>query len=41
VQEDQPENPIRSTGSLEKEQQEDKYRQPGDKFSEDTDKISS
>ncbi len=41
MQEDQPENPVRSTGSLDKEQQEDKYRQPGDKFAEDADKISS
>lgn len=40
-QEDQPLNPVRSTGSLTKAQQEDKYRQPGDEFNEDTDKISS
>ena len=40
-QEDQPKNPIRSNGSLNQEEQEDKYRQPGDKFSEDADKISS
>ena len=40
-QEDQPENPVRSNGSLKQEDQEDKYRQPGDKFSEDADKISS
>lgn len=39
--EDQPKNPVRSSGSLDKEQQEDKYRQPGDKFAEDADKISS
>lgn len=41
IQEDQPKNPVRGTGSLAKDQQEDKYRQPGDKFAEDTDKISS
>ena len=41
LQEDQPGNPVRSTGSLDKEQQEDKYRQPGDKFREDNDKMSS
>jgi len=41
VEEDQPKNPVRSTGSLDKVQQEDKYRQPGDKFAEDADKISS
>lgn len=41
MQEDQPENPVRSTGSMDENQQEDKYRQPGDKFEEDTDKISS
>ena len=41
MQEDQPNNPVRSTGSLDPEQQEDKYRQPGDKFTEDADKISS
>lgn len=41
LQEDQPKNPVRSTGSLDPVQQEDKYRQPGDKFSEDADKISS
>ncbi|HKH63668.1 MAG TPA: hypothetical protein VKA49_22680 [Flavitalea sp.] len=40
-QEDQPKNPVRSSGSLNQEDQEDKYRQPGDKFSEDADKISS
>jgi len=39
--EDQPNNPVRSTGSLDEKQQEDKYRQPGDKFAEDADKISS
>ena len=33
-QEDQPKNPVRSTGSLAKDQ-------PGDEFTEDTDKISS
>jgi len=41
MQEDQPKNPVRSTGSLSEDQQEDKHRQPGDKFPEDTDKISS
>jgi hypothetical protein len=41
LEEDQPKNPVRSTGSLAKDQQENKYRQPGDKFPEDTDKISS
>lgn len=41
LQEDQPKNPVRSTGSLDPVQQEDKYRQPGDKFAEDADKISS
>ncbi|MBC7826782.1 MAG: hypothetical protein H7122_03475 [Chitinophagaceae bacterium] len=40
-QEDQPNNPVRSTGSLARDQQENKYRQPGDEFNEDTDKISS
>lgn len=40
-QEDQPGNPVRSNGSLNQEDQKDKYRQPGDKFSEDADKISS
>ena len=40
-QEDQPKNPVRGSGSLAKDQQEDKYRQPGDKFAEDADKISS
>ena len=40
-EEDQPENPVRSTGSLAADQQQDKYRQPGDKFTEDADKISS
>ena len=40
-QEDQPKNPVRSNGSLNPEEQEDKYRQPGDKFSEDADKMSS
>jgi hypothetical protein len=41
LQEDQPKNPVRSNGSLNEEEQKDKYRQPGDKFSEDADKISS
>ena len=41
LQEDQPKNPVRSTGSMASDQQEDTYRQPGDKFSEDADKISS
>jgi hypothetical protein len=41
VQEDQPKNPVRGTGSLAKDQQEDTYRQPGDEFPEDRDKISS
>ena len=41
LEEDQPQNPVRSTGSLDAEQQEDKYRQPGDKYQEDADKISS
>jgi len=41
LEEDQPKNPVRSTGSLDKEQQEDKYRQPGDVTPEDADKISS
>ena len=41
LEEDQPDNPVRITGSLDKDQQQDKYRQPGDKFSEDADKISS
>ena len=41
LEEDQPENPVRSPGSMDAEQQEDKYRQPGDKFTEDADKISS
>lgn len=41
LEEDQPESPVRSTGSLDDDQQQDKYRQPGDKFTEDADKISS
>ena len=41
VQEDQPNNPVRSTGSMASDQQKDKYRQPGDHFAEDADKISS
>jgi hypothetical protein len=41
IEEDQPKNPVRSTGSLDEDQQEDKYRQPGDKYIEDADKISS
>lgn len=40
-QEDQPQNPVRGSGSMSKDQQEDTYRQPGDKFAEDADKISS
>lgn len=40
-QEDQPKNPVRGSGSLAEDQQDDKYRQPGDKFAEDADKISS
>lgn len=41
LEEDQPGNPVRGTGSLDADQQEDKYRQPGDKYTEDADKISS
>lgn len=40
-EEDQPKNPVRSTGSLDAEQQNNKYRQPGDNFPEDADKSSS
>ena len=39
-QEDQPKNPVRGTGSTAPDQQEH-YRQPGDKYPEDGDKISS
>ena len=41
LEEDQPKNPVRSTGSMDADQQQDKYRQPGDKYTEDADKISS